>query len=209
MKTLLDLIEDQLVDNRLPVVGITLAATPYPNTPVVLTLHWHAFVEARITEEGQTIAYQPVPSSALQVNQRWDNFIDLELDALETAWELGAWDLQRVEASPCSRPGASMQETLECMSAFGAPAFELDGEPTVVSETPDASELIAAASRSGYVCWQFRPVWCGLWSEVSEDDTLQKGGYRNPTCPLMAQPYQPGTARKVVYQFGRQGELTH
>lgn len=209
MKTLLNLVEDQLIDNRLPVVAITLAATPHPNTPVVLTLHWHAFVEVRLAEQGEAIAYQPVPSSALQVNQRWDSFVDLELDALETAWELGAWDLQRIEARPCNRPGASVQESRDCMNVFGAPPFDLNGEPTVVTEAPDAGDLIVAAASSGYVCWQFRPVWCGLWSPVSEDETLQKGGYRNPTCPVMPQPYQPGASRKVVYQFGRQSELAH
>ncbi len=209
MKSLLDLIEDQLVANRLPVVGVTLAATPHPNTPVVLTLHWHAFVEVKIAEAGEAVAYQPVPSSALQVNQRWDSFVDLELDALETAWELGAWDLQRVEARPCHRPGAPIQESLECQNVFGAPPYEINGEPTVVAEAPDSADLIEAASRAGYVCWQFRPVWCGLWSSVSEDETLHKGGYRNPTCPLMARPYQPGVARKVVYQLGRQSSLIH
>ena len=209
MKSLLDLIEDQLVANRLPVVGVTLAATPHPNTPVVLTLHWHAFVEVKIAEAGEIVAYQPVPSSALQVNQRWDSFVDLELDALEAAWELGAWDLQRVEARPCHRAGAPIQESLECQSAFSAPPYEINGEPTVVAEAPDSNDLIEAASRAGYVCWQFRPVWCGLWSSVSEDETLQKGGYRNPTCPLMARPYQPGVARKVVYQLGRQSSLIH
>ena len=47
---LLDRIETQLVSNRLPLVGITLAAVPYANTPVVLTMHWHGFVEIRLSE---------------------------------------------------------------------------------------------------------------------------------------------------------------
>jgi ATP-dependent protease HslVU (ClpYQ) peptidase subunit len=40
---LLDRIETQLISNRLPLVAITVAAVPYANTPVVLTLHWHGF----------------------------------------------------------------------------------------------------------------------------------------------------------------------
>ncbi len=207
MKSVLDLIEDQLVANRLPVVGITLAATPHANTPVVLTVHWHGFVEVRLAPEGDAVAYQPVPSSALQLNRRWDSLGDLELDALEAAWELGAWDLQRVEARPCSRPGAELQETITCMTAFGAPPYSIDGEPPAVSEVPDAEDLIEAASRSGYLFWKFRPVWSGLWAEVAEDETLEKGGYRNPTCPVMAQPYTPGDARTVVYRFGRRSRL--
>ena len=41
---LLDRIETQLMSNRLPLVAISVAAVPYANTPVVLTLHWHGFV---------------------------------------------------------------------------------------------------------------------------------------------------------------------
>lgn len=203
MKSFLQIIEDQLVANRLPLVGVTVAATPHVNTPVVLNLHWHGFVELRLAGEGETVAWQPVPTSALQVNRRWDEMRDLELDALETAWELGAWDLRRVEARPCSRPGAPQQEWLDCMTAFGVAPYEIEGEPPVVSEVPDAEDLIEAASRAGYLCWQFRPVWNGLWKDVSEDATLEKGGYRNPACPVMARPYEPGRARTVVYQFGR------
>lgn len=47
---MLDLIESQLVANRLPIVAVTLAAVPHINTPVVLTIHWHGFEAQRITE---------------------------------------------------------------------------------------------------------------------------------------------------------------
>src|SRR5947209_12748455 len=96
---LLDRIETQLVANRLPLVGITVAAVPYANTPVVLTLHWHGFVETRLADvrEASVVGYQPVPSSALQINDRWDRLDELELEVLDVAWELGAWDLARTE----------------------------------------------------------------------------------------------------------------
>lgn len=207
MKSFLEIIEDQLVANRLPLAGVTVAATPHANTPVVLNLHWHGFVEVKLAAEGETVAYQPVPTSALQVNRRWDDIRDLELDALETAWELGAWDLRRREARPCGRPGAPRQEWMECMTAFGAAPYAIDGEPQVVAEVPDAEDLIGAASRAGYLCWQFRPVWNGLWKDVAADDTLEKGGYRNPSCPVMARPYEPGRARTLVYQLGRRQAL--
>ena len=108
---LLDLIETQMVANRLPLVGVTLAAVPHANTPLVLTLHWHGFVEIRLAEtaDANPVAYQSVPSSALQVNKRWDHFDDIDLETMETAWELGAWDLQRIEARPPLRMGASVE----------------------------------------------------------------------------------------------------
>jgi len=202
---LLDRIETQMVSNRLPLVGITLAAVPYANTPVVLLLHWHGFVETRLAEvtDANVVAYQSVPSSALQVNERWDRFEELENAILDVAWELGSWDLARTETLPCLRPGASEQEARECMGAFGAPPVILDGQPPVVAEVPDSGDLIEAASRSGYVQWVFRPVRGGLWSAVADDVTLEAGGYRNPPCPYFSAPTRPGRSRRVTWQFGR------
>jgi len=205
---LLDRIETQVISNRLPLVAITVAAVPYTNTPVVLTLHWHGFVETRLAEvaDSNVVAYQAVPSSALQVNDRWDKFDELENEVLDVAWELGSWDLARTEALPFVRPGASEQESLECMGAFGSLPLAIDGQSPVVAEVPDSGELIQAASRSGYVQWLFRPVRGGVWADVADDVTLQEGGYRNPPCPILPAPTRVGHARRtrrVVYQFGR------
>lgn len=204
---LLDRIETQLISNRLPLVAITVAAVPYANTPVVLTLHWHGFVETRLAGASEAIvSYQPVPSSALQINDRWDGLDQLENEVLDVAWELGSWDLARMEAPPFVRPGATEQESLECMGAFGSLPLAIDGQPPVVAEVPDATELIETAARDGYVHWLFRPVRGGVWAEVAEDLTLEQGGYRNPPCPYMPTPTRAGRqrrARKVVYQFGR------
>lgn len=206
---LLDCIETQLVSNRLPLVGVTVAAVPYANTPVVLTLHWHGFVETRLANvtDANVVAYQPVPSSALQINERWDNLDQLEGEILDVAWELGSWDLARTEALPYVRPGAVEQEAIVCQGVFGAPPVVIDGLPPVVAEVPDADDLIEAASRSGFVHWLFRPVHGGVWTGEGEDLTLQDGGYRNPPCPFMSAPTKPGRSRKVVYQFGKSGRL--
>src|ERR1041385_388345 len=119
---LLDRIETQLISNRLPLVAVTVAAVPFANTPVVLTLHWHGFVETRLADvtDANVVAYHAVPSSALQVNDRWDELKQLENEVLDVAWELGSWDLARVEALPFIRAGATEQESVECKSVFGA-----------------------------------------------------------------------------------------
>lgn len=204
---LLEHIETQVISNRLPLVAVTVAVVPYANTPLVLQLHWHGFVETRLADvtDANVVAYQAVPSSALQVNDRWDGFAQLESEVLDVAWELGSWDLARVEALPFVRPGADAQESLECMGAFGATPLAIDGQPPVVADVPDAEELIEAASRSGYVQYLFRPVRGGVWAEVSQDDTLEAGGYRNPPCPFLANPpaERPRRPRRIVYQLGR------
>src|SRR2546423_1923434 len=137
---LLDSIEAQLISNRLPLVAVTLAAVPYANTPLVLTLHWHGFVETRLAEvtDANVVAYQAVPSSALQINERWDRFDELENEVLDVAWELGSWDLARTEALPFVRPGADEQESLECMNAFGSAALAVDGQAPVAVRIEDA-----------------------------------------------------------------------
>src|SRR4029078_9233965 len=166
---LLDRIETPLASNRLPLVAITVAAVPYANTPFVLTLHWHGFVETRVADvtDANVVAYQAVPSSALQINERWDRFDDLENSVLDVAWELGSWDLARIEALPFIRPGATEQESVECKSVFGAHPALVDRQPPVVAEVPDGDDLIEAASRSGYIQWVFRPVRGGVWAEVA------------------------------------------
>jgi hypothetical protein len=209
---LLDRIESQLIANRLPLMAITVAAVPYANTPVVLMLHWHGFVETRLADvtDANVVAFQPVPSSALQINDRWDRLDELENEVLDVAWELGAWDLARTEAVPFIRPGACEQESLECMTAFGSIPMSIDGNAPVVAEVPDAQELIEAAARAGYVNWLFRPVRGGVWTEVADDATLEQGGYRNPPCPVLAAPTRlPRTerSRRLVYQFGRGQKL--
>ena len=84
---MLDRIETQLISNRLPLVAVSVAAVPYANTPFVLTLHWHGFVEMRLADvtDANVVAYQPIPSSALQVNDRWDRLDDLENELLDVA----------------------------------------------------------------------------------------------------------------------------
>jgi len=209
---LLDCIETQLISNRLPLVGITVAAVPYANTPVVLTLHWHGFVEMRLAEvtDANVVAYQSVPSSALQINERWDKLEELENAVLDVAWELGSWDLARTEALPFVRPGAEEQESVECRGAFGDLPIEIEGQPPIVADVPDAPDLIEAASRAGYLSWLFRPVRGGVWAEVAEDVTLEEGGYRNPPCPYLALPARVGRTRRprrITYQFGRAARL--
>ncbi|MBL8510068.1 MAG: diguanylate cyclase [Betaproteobacteria bacterium] len=204
---MLNLIETQMIANRLPLMAVTLAAVPHVNTPVVLTLHWHGFVEVSLFEGSQAVAYMPVPSSALQVNSRWDRFDDLENEALETAWELGAWDLERLEAKPFGRVGADAYEAVMGMHAFGAPAVTIDGDSPFVAEVPDADELVDAAGRAGYIKWLFRPVRGGVCSDKIDDVTLEAGGYRNPACPIISKPVmRPSSlqsSRRVIYSLGQ------
>lgn len=201
---IVDCIEEQMTASKLPLVGVTLAAVPCPDTPVILTLHWHGFFKERLieSEDANPVALKPVPSTALQLNARWRDLLDVDLAAMEAGWELGAWDVVRAERPACIRPGAEAKEALDCLQAFGAPPAKLSGADLVVAEAPDVDALLGLAARSGYLCWQFRPVHGGIWSEVSDDATLDAAGKRPPPCPL--EPVRPHCdgRRRTVYRFG-------
>ncbi len=130
---LLETITEHISAKPLPLVAITVAAVPCPDTPVILTLHWHGFVEEKIIEleEAQTVAYKPIPSSALQVNERWTDLAMLDRAAMEAGWELGAWDVARAERAGCTRPGADSSEALECLQAFGSFPYGFNDFPIV------------------------------------------------------------------------------
>ena len=202
---ILECITEQIAGNRLPLVGVTVAAVPCPDTPIILTLHWHGFHKETPAddEEREVSALAPVPSTSLQVNERWNDLLDVDVAAMEAGWELGAWDVVRAERPPCMRPGAPGREADECLQAFGRCALPYRGRDLFVSEAPDADDLIKMAARSGYLCWQFRPVHGGIWSEVRDDRTLDANGTRAPHCPLSPAPLQCDGSRRTVYRFGK------
>jgi hypothetical protein len=201
---LLERIEQQISATQLPLFAITIAAVPCPDTPVILTLHWHAFVRERLAdmEGAQALSYKPVPSSALQLNERWEDVLSVDRAAIDAAWELGAWDVARAERPSCTRPGAPSREALECLQAFGAFPFGVDGNQVVVSDAPDTDELVNVASRRGYLMWMFRPVRGGIWKDYADDTTLKADGTREPPCPLAPVPAKGGRTRKTVYRLG-------
>ena len=150
---LLERIEEQIAGTGLPLVGITLAAVPCPDTPIILTLHWHGFIKEKLAnvEGAQPVAYTPIPSSAMQVNERWDHLVAVDQATLDAAWQLGAWDVSRAERPGCLRPGARATEPLECMQAFGAFPYGVNAQQLVVSDAPDADELLKLAVLKGYL----------------------------------------------------------
>ncbi|HEV7803039.1 MAG TPA: diguanylate cyclase [Burkholderiales bacterium] len=203
----LECIKDQISSTNLPLVGITLAAVPCPDTPVILTLHWHGFIKEKLVdiEEAQVISFTPIPSSALQLNDRWNNLLAVDRAAMEAAWELGAWDVSRAERPGCMRPGAQGTEALECLQAFGSFPYGINGAQIVVSEAPDADDLVQLAAERGYLMWVFRPVKGGIWAEYADDATLGPEGTRPGPCPYTPIAPTCDGKRQTVYRFGVTG----
>lgn len=207
---ILERIEDQMSATGLPLVGVTLAAVPCPDTPVILTLHWHGFIKQKLldVEEAEAVAFSPVPSSSLQVNQRWRDLLAVDRAAMDAAWTLGAWDVSRAEQPGCLRPGADSTEALECLQAFGAYPQTVNGNQVAVSDAPDSDDLIELAAARGYLMWIFRPVQGGIWKDYADDATLAEDGRRAGPCPHHPVPPACTGRRKTVYRFGIPRERT-
>ncbi|HUP94947.1 MAG TPA: diguanylate cyclase [Burkholderiales bacterium] len=201
---ILECIEGQIASTNLPLVGITLAAVPYPDTPVILTLHWHGFIKEKLVEieEAETISYTPIPSSALQLNDRWKSLVAVDEATMAAAWALGAWDVARAERPGCMRAGAAGTEALECLQAFGTFPYGMHGNQVVVSDTPDADDLVHLAAHRGYLMWVFRPVKGSIWAEYADDATLGPEGTRAGPCPHRPIPPVCDGKRHTVYRFG-------
>ena len=201
---ILERIEDQINASGYPLVGITLAAVPCPDTPVILTLHWHGFFKQKLVdlEEAEPVAFTSIPSSSLQLNERWSDLVALDCAAMDAGWELGAWDVARAERPGCMRPGADSMEALECLQAFGSYPHPVNGSQVAVSEAPDADELVGLAAARGYLTWTFRPVRGGIWKDFADDATLSEEGRRAPPCPHAPLPPTCQGKRKTVYRFG-------
>ena len=201
---ILERIEDQLASTNLPLVGITLAAVPCPDTPVILTLHWHGFIKEKLVdlEEAEAISYTPIPSSALQLNDRWQTLVAVDLATMEAAWKLGAWEVSRADRPGCMRRGAESTEALECLQAFGAFPYGINGNQVVVSDAPDADDLVQLAAERGYLMWVFRPMKGGIWAEYADDATLEPEGTRSTPCPHRPIPPTCDGKRQTVYRFG-------
>jgi hypothetical protein len=200
---LLQTIDERLLAEPLPLVAVTVAAVAHPDTPVILTLHWHGFVEEIAASDGnESRALKPLPSTALQVNERWNELTDLDRAALEAGWELGAWDVARSERAGCVRPGADSSETLECLRAFGASAQTFGNAPVVQVDAPDMDDLVDMATRCGYLFWKFRPVYHGLCARFANDSTLTAEGRRKPTCPVELVTPKGRQAVDTIYRLG-------
>lgn len=201
---ILECIEGQIASTNLPLVGITLAAVPCPDTPVILTLHWHGFIKEKLVEieEAEAISYTPIPSSALQLNDRWKSLLAVDEATMEAAWALGAWDVARAERPGCMRAGAAGTEALECLQAFGTFPYGMHGTQVVVSEAPDADDLVQLAAHRGYLMWVFRPVKGSIWAEYADDATLGPEGTRAGPCPYRPIPPVCDGKRRTVYRFG-------
>jgi hypothetical protein len=202
---LFDKLHEQIDTVRLPLFAVTVTAAAHINTPLIVLLHWHGFRRATpLALPGVDIPSRPIPPSTITLNLQWRCFETVDLLVLDAAWQLGAWEIERIEQRSCNVIGPSAAEALACRQAFGF--YEADaskGAPRDDDESGRES-LMQLAARRGYLRWLFRPVQSGLWSVLNEpDDTLGADGGRRPPCPAAPISRWRDHQGRTVYRLGR------
>jgi len=192
---------------KLPLYAVTVTAVPRASTPVLLIMHWHGFRrETPVGIPGVEMPLRTVPGSAVQINDPWQSVDAIDQAMLNAAWQLGAWDVERLAQPPWWRLGAPASETLACLRAFGEYPDD-DGVGAVMVDAPDRGQLMQIAANKGYIRWMFRPRKGGLWEQVAdEDSTLAEGSGRTLPCPVAPVPYS-GRGGRTIYRLGRANRL--
>jgi len=188
---------------RLPIYAVTATTVPRRDSPILLIIHWHGFGrETPLKLKDLSVRPRAVAGSALQIEVSGEDIETIEQSLLDAAWQLGAWDLERLVSRPWWRLGASAGEALAGHRAFGD--YPDASEPALVMEAPDRDGLLRMAAHTGYVRWLFRPRKGGLWQQVEdEDSTLDGGGGRALPCPVRPYPLETGHGGRAVYRMGR------
>jgi len=196
---------------RLPLYAVTVTSVARHPDAALLSLHWHGFLrQTPLKMPGVELPRRPVPLSIARLDISGERPDTLEQALLEAAWQLGAWDLERIVRPPWWRLGAPATEVSEALRAFGyadeedAAAGNGGAGEHAVAQASDRDQMLREASRRGYVRWLFRPRKGGIWSAIPEDadDTLDSSGGRTLPCPVV-----PGLAsgpgpQRIVYRLG-------
>lgn len=207
---ILETVADQSDAMRLPLYAVTVTAVAREEAPALLSLHWHGFFrQTPLRLPGLELPARPVPQSMAQFDMPQgvlDALGALEQSLLEAAWQLGAWDVERLERPAWWRLGAPATEVSDGRRAFGYYEDDDSDNGHVMTDAPDREELMRLAAHRGYLRWLFRPRKRGIWAEVRDDgdDTLDENGGRPLPCPVMPRPlHGDDSARRTVYRLGR------
>lgn len=207
---ILETVADQSDAMRLPLYAVTVTAVASEEAPALLSLHWHGFFrQTPLRLPGLELPARPMPQSMAQFDMpqgALDAFDELERSLLEAAWQLGAWDVERLERPAWWRLGAPATEVSDGRRAFGYYEDDETDGGQVMADAPDREDLMRLAAHRGYLRWLFRPRKRGIWAEVEDDadDTLDRTGGRPLPCPVMPQPrHADNSARRTVYRLGR------
>lgn len=135
---------------------------------------------------------------------------EAERSVLGCAWELGAWDVRRIEHAPLADPSQWAESRHGLASDFGINPTVIAGQPIQVGDRAPSADVQAAAV-DGWVSWSFVPLALSArtmrarWGD--KDKTLGEDCSRSDPLPTtrLGDWYHPvpGHANEHIYQLGR------
>lgn len=134
---------------------------------------------------------------------------EAEQSVLDVAWQLGAWDVRRIEHAPLADPAQWREARHGLAGDFGINPVTIGGTP--VQKGDRAPVAAAEAGSNGWVTWSFVPLafatrtmrarWGGKDKTLEADCT--RGGTLPPTRLADWHQPEPGYAHEHIYQLGR------
>lgn len=191
----------QVTGGRLSSVSL---ATPLDKAAqAVLRVGWQVTAADRTREEGITMTTRH-PRQDMIVALPPTSPDDLDAEFLSLAWELGAWDVSRIEHLPLA-PGADPTEPRHGITAnLGMPYDIPGGSEGSALRDPDA--WVRACARHGWITWSCRPMWMApevrqkAW--LRKDSTLRPDGARPPRAWTARQPVVVSADHQTVIRLG-------
>lgn len=129
---------------------------------------------------------------------------DLDAQFLGVAWELGAWDVSRIEHLPLSPDADAVMHGL---MPHVADPYVISGLPPSPSVQIDINGWIAACKRHGWITWFCKPMYGApeirraAW--LGKDKTLRPDGSRPPRKWRAWEPVWIGTNHQTIIRLGK------
>lgn len=125
-------------------------------------------------------------------------YLSAERNMIMAAWEMGAWDLSRMEHPPAGDNAKDPQNGI--LALFGGEYYALPGAAPQPALDPD---ILRVAVSEGFVTWFFRPTFNSPRVATNDDVTLAEDGRRPGSPHVELLPFAKSRKHQAVYVFGK------
>lgn len=193
---------------RLSSVSLAAPIDAPPSAQPLLNITYNSCAKSAPERAGDGVTLSAsLPTTITRLAVPTVTVEDLDAQFLSLAWEVGAWDVSRMEHMPLTG-GADPMDPAQGLLHHVMEPYSLPG--TQAEEPPCNPVLwVCAAAETGWLVWSCKPMWLAApvrqkaW--ISKDKTLLPDGSRVPR----AQPWTPwhpvwiGSNHQTVIRLGR------
>lgn len=184
---------------------------------VIMTISWSmpeleldaSDVDIKPMKGIKTTVFSRPADSAIEI-QGYDSLVDLEIDLINAAWTLGAYDLCRLEMSPLPVKADPYEAGRGIASSFGINPYLIMGSPLLVGDQ-SCERTIENAASNGFIKFRFVPLALSkpskkqhcLKKDVTLNDDCSRDDLPKLTQQKLYKPRVANTGHEHIYQFGK------